>query len=139
MPLMSGTRLGACAEGRRPPASREAVIHLDTSALLEALTGPKRQAARLRALIDQGERITFSTLVLYEWLRGSRTRAEPKRVGGTGNALAGQQLARLHIGSDLFEQPGRILGQQEPLFDELGGAACGGFGIGRKAGIAFLD
>jgi predicted nucleic acid-binding protein len=52
------------------------MIHLDTSALVDALSGPKRQAARLRALIEQGERVTFSTLVLYEWLRGPRKREE---------------------------------------------------------------
>jgi predicted nucleic acid-binding protein len=52
------------------------VIHLDTSVLVDALTGPKRSAARLRELIQQGERVALSTLVLYEWLRGPRTREE---------------------------------------------------------------
>jgi predicted nucleic acid-binding protein len=52
------------------------VIHLDTSALVDALTGPKRSAARLRDFIAQGERIGMSTLVLYEWRRGPRTREE---------------------------------------------------------------
>jgi len=52
------------------------MIHLDTSALIDALTGPRRQAKRLRALIERGERITFATLVLYEWLRGPRSREE---------------------------------------------------------------
>jgi len=52
------------------------MIHLDTSVLIDALTGPRRQAARLRALIEQGQRITFATLVLYEWLRGPRLREE---------------------------------------------------------------
>lgn len=52
------------------------MIHLDTSALIDALTGPRRQAKQLRALIERGERITFATLVLYEWLRGPRSREE---------------------------------------------------------------
>jgi predicted nucleic acid-binding protein len=52
------------------------VIHLDTSTLIDALTGPKRSAARLRAWIDRGERILLSTLVLYEWLRGPRLSEE---------------------------------------------------------------
>lgn len=52
------------------------MIHLDTSVLIDALTGPRRQAKRLRALIEQGERITFATLVLYEWLRGPRSHEE---------------------------------------------------------------
>jgi len=48
------------------------MLHLDTSVLVDALTGPRRSAASLRAAIDTGERIQFSTIVLYEWLRGSR-------------------------------------------------------------------
>jgi predicted nucleic acid-binding protein len=52
------------------------MIHLDTSALIDSLTGPRRQAKQLRALIERGERITFATLVLYEWLRGPRLREE---------------------------------------------------------------
>lgn len=52
------------------------MIHLDTSALIDALTGPRRQAKQLRALIERGERITFATLVLYEWLRGPRSRED---------------------------------------------------------------
>jgi predicted nucleic acid-binding protein len=48
------------------------VIHLDTSALVDALTGPRRSAGRLRACIESGERILMSSVVLYEWLRGPR-------------------------------------------------------------------
>jgi predicted nucleic acid-binding protein len=52
------------------------MIHLDTSVLVDALTGPKRSAPILRDLIQEGERVGLSTLVLYEWLRGPRTREE---------------------------------------------------------------
>ena len=55
------------------------MIHLDTCVLVDALTGPRRSAPALRALIEQGERLSFSTLVLYEWLRGPR-RAEEIRI-----------------------------------------------------------
>ena len=48
------------------------MIHLDTCVLVDALTGPRRSAPALRALIADGERISFSALVLYEWLRGPR-------------------------------------------------------------------
>lgn len=48
------------------------MIHLDTSVLIDALTGPKRAAPHLRAVIARGERILICTLVLYEWLRGPR-------------------------------------------------------------------
>jgi predicted nucleic acid-binding protein len=51
-------------------------VHLDTSALIDALTGPRRSLDILTALAGQGHRLTFSTIVLYEWLRGPRTRAE---------------------------------------------------------------
>jgi len=48
------------------------VILLDTSVLVDALTGPKRSASALRSAIDRGERVLLATLVLYEWLRGPR-------------------------------------------------------------------
>ncbi len=48
------------------------MIHLDTNVLIDALTGPRRSAADLRALIEDGERVSFSSLVLYEWQRGPR-------------------------------------------------------------------
>jgi predicted nucleic acid-binding protein len=48
------------------------MIHLDTSVLIGALSGSGRLASALRGLIEQGERIGVSTLVLYEWRRGPR-------------------------------------------------------------------
>jgi predicted nucleic acid-binding protein len=52
------------------------MIHLDTSVLVDALTGPRRSASSLRRAIEQGERVGISALVLYEWLRGPRGEAE---------------------------------------------------------------
>jgi len=52
------------------------IVHLDTSALVDALTGPRRSLDELIGLTDQGHRMMLSTIVLYEWLRGPRTRAE---------------------------------------------------------------
>ena len=52
------------------------MIQLDTSALIDALTGPRRSAPLLRRAIEDGERIAVSTIVLYEWLRGPRIRQE---------------------------------------------------------------
>jgi predicted nucleic acid-binding protein len=54
------------------------VIHLDTSALVDALSGPRRSAGRLRGFIEQRERILLSSLVLYEWRRGPRIPEEIK-------------------------------------------------------------
>lgn len=52
------------------------MIHLDTSLLVDALAGARRSAPALRRAIEQGERMTVSALVVYEWLRGPRLEAE---------------------------------------------------------------
>lgn len=48
------------------------MVVVDTSALIDSLVGPRRSAPRLRALIEDGERLALPALVLYEWLRGPR-------------------------------------------------------------------
>lgn len=48
------------------------MIVLDTSVLIDALSGPRRSAPALRRAIEAGERILLPSLVLYEWLRGPR-------------------------------------------------------------------
>jgi predicted nucleic acid-binding protein len=48
------------------------LIVLDTSVLIESLTGSRRLASTLRKHIERGERILVPSLVLYEWLRGPR-------------------------------------------------------------------
>jgi len=52
------------------------IVHIDTSALIDALTGPRRSLGRLTALVHDGHRIAVSSLVYYEWRRGPRLRAE---------------------------------------------------------------
>jgi predicted nucleic acid-binding protein len=52
------------------------IVHLDTSALIDALTGPRRALPRLTGIVEDGHRIALSSLVLFEWLRGPRGRAE---------------------------------------------------------------
>ena len=52
------------------------MIHLDTSALIDALTGPKRSEPRLRQLIQEGERLLISSIAVFEWRRGPRTPEE---------------------------------------------------------------
>ena len=49
---------------------------LDTSFLVDALTGKKASAPALMQVLGQGEQITLSSIVLYEWLRGPRSPAE---------------------------------------------------------------
>ena len=51
-------------------------VHLDTSALIDALTGPRRSLDRLIGLAEEGHRLSISAIVLYEWLRGPRSHEE---------------------------------------------------------------
>lgn len=44
--------------------------------LVESLTGPRRMSPALRQVILHGEQLLLSALVLYEWLRGPRSREE---------------------------------------------------------------
>ena len=52
------------------------MIQLDTSVLIDALTGPKRSGPRLRRLVAEGQRISLSSIVTFEWRRGPRTAEE---------------------------------------------------------------
>ena len=52
------------------------MILLDTSALVDTVTGARRSAAAVRAAIERGERLALATLVMYEWLRGPRSSQE---------------------------------------------------------------
>lgn len=51
-------------------------VHLDTSALVDALTGPRRSIDTLIEFAAAGHRLSVSSIVLYEWLRGPRRRQE---------------------------------------------------------------
>jgi predicted nucleic acid-binding protein len=48
------------------------VILLDTSILVDSLTGPQRSGPAVRRAIENGQRLITATLVLYEWYRGPR-------------------------------------------------------------------
>jgi predicted nucleic acid-binding protein len=48
------------------------IVHLDTSVLIDALTGPRRSFAHLERTVSRGHVIAVSTLALYEWSRGPR-------------------------------------------------------------------
>ena len=52
------------------------MILLDTSALVDCLTGTKRSEPILMTALQGGERLGLPALVLYEWLRGPRTPRE---------------------------------------------------------------
>jgi predicted nucleic acid-binding protein len=81
------------------------VIHLDTSTLVDALTGTRRSAQALRRAIAAGERVQLSTIVLYEWLRGPRRPTElsdqealfPREAAVTFDSEAAALAARLYV------------------------------------------
>lgn len=52
------------------------LVALDTSALVGSINEARVGWQRLRALVESGEPLKISSLVLYEWLRGPRTQAE---------------------------------------------------------------
>ncbi len=97
-------------------------IHLDTSALIDALTGPRRSLERLSAFVAEGHRVILSTIVMYEWLRGPRTTAElrvqeelfPRRAAVPFDAEAAAQAAML------YRQTARARGREI----DLAVAAC---------------
>jgi predicted nucleic acid-binding protein len=66
------------------------MIHLDTSVLIDALTGPRRSGSRLRQWVLEGERIFLSSIVLFEWRRGPRTPeeiADQEALFATGDSV----------------------------------------------------
>ena len=56
------------------------LIHLDTSVLVDAFTGPRRALAHVASATSAGHVIAFCALVQYEWLRGPRTQGEDQAV-----------------------------------------------------------
>ena len=93
------------------------MIVLDTSVLVDTLTGPKRSAAALRRAIADGELIVIPSLVLFEWLRGPRTIPEleaqealfPRRQA----AVFGHREAGL--AAELYAQVARPRGREVDL------------------------
>jgi predicted nucleic acid-binding protein len=52
------------------------MIVIDTSVLVDALTGLKRSGLAIRSALDEAEPVLLPALVLYEWLRGPRIAEE---------------------------------------------------------------
>ena len=72
---------GIATYGLEWQADQESMIHLDTSVLIDALTGPKRSSPPLRELMEGPEAIAISSIVLFEWLRGPRDRKRNRSSG----------------------------------------------------------
>lgn len=93
------------------------MIHLDTSALVDALTGPKRSARRLRELMAGPEPLGISSIVLFEWLRGPRLKEEinaqealfPKAAAVSFGSVEAERAA------DLYKKVKRPRGREADL------------------------
>lgn len=82
------------------------IVHLDTSVLIDALTGGRRSVSALERAVERGHILATSALVLYEWMRGPRTEEEladqeallpsaDARGFGPGEAARAAQLYRI--------------------------------------------
>jgi predicted nucleic acid-binding protein len=90
------------------------MIHLDSSVLVDALTGPKRSEPRLRQLIQEGERMHLSSLVVFEWRRGPRT---PEEIADQEALFPASQSvpfgsAEALVAADLYRKVKRARGRE---------------------------
>jgi len=90
------------------------VIVIDTSALVDALTGPRRSAPAMRSALEAGERLVLPSLVLYEWLRGPRLPeeldAQEALLPGDGALAFGPSEAS--VAADLYRAVGEARGRE---------------------------
>jgi len=103
------------------------MVHLDTSVLVDAFTTSDRTARAVRAALEQSEVLTFSTLVLFEWLRGPRQTDELALVDALfpRPALApfsDQEAARA---ADLYRAVKRPRGREVDLAIAACALTCG--------------
>jgi predicted nucleic acid-binding protein len=90
------------------------MIHLDSSVLIDALTGPRRSAPRLRRLIEEGERILLTSMVVFEWCRGPRTPEEledQEALFPTADSIAFGPAEAL-MASDSYRRVNRARGRE---------------------------
>jgi predicted nucleic acid-binding protein len=85
--------------------SSPVTVHLDTSVLVDALTGTRRLLGAVERAVADGHVLAICTLVLYEWRRGPRTEEEltdqeallpaaTARAFGSSEAAAAARLYR---------------------------------------------
>ena len=90
------------------------MIHVDTSALIAALTGARTAAPVLRAFISDGFRLAISTPVLYEWERGPRNASErgARDLLFPSHAIFGFGLDEALLAADLYRRMARPRGRE---------------------------
>ena len=92
-------------------------VHVDTSALIDALTGPRRSLEVLIRLTDEGHRLAISTIVLYEWSRGPRTKADldAQQALLPSERAIGFGPAEALLAAKLYQQVRRARGREVDL------------------------
>lgn len=93
------------------------MILIDTSALIDSLTGPRRSAPRLRSFLEQAERLVMPALVFCEWRRGPRLEQElaaQEALFPSGAALSFGP-AEAELASDLYRTLPRARGREIDL------------------------
>jgi predicted nucleic acid-binding protein len=110
------------------------VIVLDTSVLIDGLTGMKRSAPAIRGSLAEGEQMLVPTLVLYEWLRGPRVPEELAAQEALFPAKSAISFgpAEATVSANLYRAVGRSRGREI----DLGIAACA---IAREAPLWTLN
>ena len=98
------------------------LIHLDTSVLIDAFTGSRRLLRAVRTVTVRGDSIAFSSIVLYEWLRGPRSEAETSAVAAffAGDEPAAFGAREAERAAELYR---RVKGARQRQAD-LAIAAC---------------
>ena len=98
------------------------MIHLDTSILIDALTGPRRSSHALRELLEGPELVSISSIVLFEWLRGPRLKEEIEVQEALFPAADSSPFgfAEAQIASQLYKSVRRPRGREA----DLAVAAC---------------
>lgn len=93
------------------------MIVVDTSALIDSLVGPRRSAAGMRGLIEDGERLMLPALVLYEWWRGPRSPEELDAQEALFPAEEALQFgpAQAGLAARLHREVGRARGREVDL------------------------
>ena len=98
------------------------MIHLDTSALIGALTGRRVALPTLRRLVADEERLGLCSMVLYEWSRGPRSddelRDQERLVPATTAVPFGPVEARVAVEIYLH------LSRPRPRAADIAIAAC---------------
>ena len=102
-------------------------VHLDTSVLVDALTGPRRSLDTLTSLSREGHRLAISSLVLYEWRRGPRTdeelTAQEALFPSESTVPLGPTEATL--AADLYKRVKRARGRETDLAIAACALVCG--------------